>query len=58
MKHAELVQLGTDLLAESPHPERWLARYDQALGNSNDQLLVEFVNELGRDLHIAVKLAA
>jgi hypothetical protein len=58
MKHAELVQSATDLLAESPYAEHWLAKYDQALGSANDQLLVEFVNELGCDSHIAVKLAA
>lgn len=58
MKHAELVQLGTDLLAETPRPERWLAQYDQALGSTNDELLVEFVNQLGRELHVNVKIAA
>jgi len=57
-KHAELVQLGTDLLAQSQHPEYWLAKYDQALASANDQTLVEFVNELGCDLHIPIKLAA
>ena len=58
MEHAKLVQLGTDLLAESRHPELWLDKYDQELGSSYDQLLVEFVNELGRELHVHVKLAA
>ncbi len=58
MEHAELVQLGTDFLAESRRPEFWLARYDQALASANDRLLVEFVNELGRELHLCVKIAA
>ncbi len=53
-----MVQLGTDFLAESRRPEFWLARYDQALASANDQLLVEFVNELGRELHLCVKIAA